>query len=126
LFKDGHTPASALHTHEDELYLQAANKHELLELLADRAENPDYEYVFNLFRQFRETELGARNGKSMFDRLATVVEEYNNSGLGKAALQEYDAHIGNSFILCIVTNLMSRVHEKVVQAGILSMRTFFY
>jgi hypothetical protein len=122
LFKDGHTPASALHTYEDGLYLQAANEDELLELLADRAENPDYGYVVNLFRQFRETELGGRNGNSMFDRLEIVVEDYNNSGFGKAALQKYDAHTGRPFILCIVTNLMSRVHEKIIQAGTLSIQ----
>ena len=121
LFKDGHTPASALHTYEDELYLQAANEYKLLELLADRTENPDYGYIVNLFRQFQETELGAQNGKLMFDRLAIAVEDYNNSDFGKAALQEYDSHTGKPFILSIVTNLMSQVHEKVIQAGILSI-----
>jgi hypothetical protein len=38
-------------------------------------------------------------------------------GQGKAILQEYDAHAKKAFILCIVTNLMYRVHEKVLQAG---------
>ena len=46
-----------------------------------------------------------------------MVQNYNNSGQGKAALQEYDVHIGKAFILCIVTNLMCRVHKKVLQAG---------
>ena len=32
-------------------------------------------------------------------------------------MQEYDARSGKAFILCIVTNLMARVHEKVIQAG---------
>jgi hypothetical protein len=46
-----------------------------------------------------------------------MVQDYNSSGQGKAILQEYDAHTGKAFILCIVTNLMCRVHEKVPQAG---------
>jgi len=46
LFKDGHSPSSVLYTHEDELYLSAVNEQELL---ADRANNPDYSYVSNLF-----------------------------------------------------------------------------
>ena len=53
----------------------------------------------------------------MFERLAEVVENYNRLGNGKAVLQEYDARVGKAFILCIVTSLMCRVHEKVSQAG---------
>src|SRR2546421_12731019 len=53
----------------------------------------------------------------MFERLAEVVENYNSSGNGKAVLQEFDADVGKSFILCIVTDLMCRIHEKVPQAG---------
>ena len=53
----------------------------------------------------------------MFERLAITVENYNKSGQGRAILQEYDANTKKSFILCIVTNLMARVHEKVRQAG---------
>jgi len=61
--------------------------------------------------------LGGRNGELMFKRLEVVVRDYNASGLGKAALQEYDARVRKAFIICIVTELMSRVHEKVPQAA---------
>ena len=53
----------------------------------------------------------------MSKRLADIVQEYNSSGKGKAILQEYDAHAEKAFILCIVTNLMFRVHKKVLQAA---------
>jgi len=86
-------------------------------LLADRSTNPDYDYVFHLFQQYRETALGDRNGSLMFKRLVEVVNEYNNSGKGKAVLQEYDSRTGKAFILCVVTGLMSRVHEKILQSG---------
>lgn len=117
LFKDGHSPASAMYVYEDELHLGATNDQELLELLADRAKNPDYDFIAKLFQKYRETELGGHNGSSMFQRLAEVVNNFNNSGQGKAALQEYNADTGKSFILCIVTEFMCRVHEKVRQAG---------
>jgi len=52
----------------------------------------------------------------MFERLRSMVEEYNKSGRGKAALQEFDANTGKAFILCVVTGLMCRVHEKIPQA----------
>ena len=62
-----------------------------MEILADQAKNPGYDYVAKLFQQYRDNLLGSRNGKPMFERLAVVVEDYNKSGQGKAALQEYDA-----------------------------------
>lgn len=53
----------------------------------------------------------------MFRRLVDVVNEYNSSGRGKAILQEYDSRTGKALILCVVTGLMSRVHEKIPQSG---------
>src|SRR3954451_18707570 len=52
----------------------------------------------------------------MFERLRSTVEDYNNSGRGEAALQEFDANTGKALILCIVMGLMYRVHEKTPQA----------
>lgn len=86
-------------------------------MLSDRANNSDYDTIYHFFRKYRDTALGSRNGKQMFERLGSIVEEYNNSGQGKAVLQEYDVRTGNAFILCIVTGLMYRVHEKILQAG---------
>ena len=117
LFKDGHSASSALRAYEDILHLNATNEQELLEILADRASNPGYDYVAGLFQQYRKESLGSRNGESMFKRLKVAVENYNNSGHGKAVLQEFDARIGKSFILCIVTSLMYRVHQRVPQAS---------
>ncbi|GES92231.1 hypothetical protein GLOIN_2v1883854 [Rhizophagus clarus] len=117
LFKDGHSPSSALYVYQDKLHLEASDEQELIELLADRSVNPDYDYVAKLFQEYREAVLGSRNGKSMFSRLEEVIKDYNDSGLGNAILQEYDARTGKSFILCIVTGLMSRIHEKVPQAA---------
>ena len=117
LFKDGHSPSSALYVYQDELHLRANDEQELIELLADRSINPDYNYTAKLFQEYRKVALGSRNGESMFGRLTEVVKNYNDSGRGKAVLQAYDARVGKAFILCIVTNLMSRVHEKVPQAG---------
>src|SRR5205085_11987377 len=51
------------------------------------------------------------------NRLTEVIESYNNSDNGRAVMQMYDSQAGNAFILCIVTSLMCRVHEKVLQSG---------
>ncbi len=86
-------------------------------MLADHDNNLDYNYVINLFQQYRENTLGDHNGMKMFEYLAEMVENYNCSGNGKAVLQEYDARVEKAFILCIVTSLMCRIYEKVSQAG---------
>ncbi|GES88825.1 hypothetical protein GLOIN_2v1471620 [Rhizophagus clarus] len=61
-------------------------------------------------------QLAVVNGKPMFEHLASLVEDYNNSKDGKAAFQEYDTHNRKAFILCIVTGLICKVHEKALQA----------
>ena len=106
IFRDGHSPASALYTYEDELHILTLSDEELVEILADRAMNPGYDYVANLFKYYRNSQLGERNGTSMFQRLTEKVKNYNASGHGQAILQEYDSRTGKAFILCIVTGLM--------------------
>lgn len=53
----------------------------------------------------------------MFECLVEVIDNYNNSGNGKAIMQEYDAQVRKAFILCIVTSLMYCIHEKILQVG---------
>ncbi|CAG8803336.1 45644_t:CDS:2, partial [Gigaspora margarita] len=102
LFKNGHLLATARFTYEDSLHLQANNNQELMQWLADHAQNPNHNYVSNLFKEFH------KNYK---------VDSYNNSGKGHTILQEYDSQSKKAFILCIVTNLMVHVHERINQSG---------
>ena len=106
--------ASAIYA---ELHISAENDQKLIEMLADRATNSDYGYVARLFQEYRDNTLGSRNGRKMFERLAETIENYNKSDNGRAAMQEYDSQAGKAFILCIVTSLMCRIHEKIPQAG---------
>ncbi|RGB31967.1 hypothetical protein C1646_763435 [Rhizophagus diaphanus] len=73
LFKDGHSPASAMYDYEDALYLSATDEQELLVLLADQMTNPDYDYIAKLFHKYCEMALGDRNSTSMFKRLEKVI-----------------------------------------------------
>ncbi|CAG8673743.1 44306_t:CDS:2, partial [Gigaspora margarita] len=97
LFANRHSLATARHTYEDMIYLHSNNDQKLVQLSADRAQKPDY-------------------GKKNF-RLKHEVDNYNNSGQGCAILQEYNSQSSNAFILYIVTNLMSRVYEKIRQSN---------
>ncbi|PKY33800.1 hypothetical protein RhiirB3_453013 [Rhizophagus irregularis] len=117
LFGDGHSPASAIYSYEDSLHTTAESDQELLEMLADRAINPDYGYIVRLFHEYRNNTLGSHNGEKMFERLVEVIDHYNNSSNGRAIMQEYDAQAEKAFILCIVSSLMCRIYEKIPQAG---------
>lgn len=69
LFYDGHSPATALYTYQDELHISILSNEELIETLADCSLNPDYNYVKNLFNHYRDSQLGKKNGMPMFQRL---------------------------------------------------------
>ncbi|RIB21214.1 hypothetical protein C2G38_2177236 [Gigaspora rosea] len=79
MFCNGHSSASALYNHEDELHVSASSNENLIETLADRAVNPDYTYVLHLYEQYRNSQLGGPNGVSMFQRLSEEVLNYNLS-----------------------------------------------
>ena len=113
MFHDGHSPTTALYIYENELHISALSDEELVEILADHAVNLGYTYVKNLFKHYCSSQLNEWNRTSMFQRLNEEVINYNNSGLGQAILQEYDSRTGKAFILCIVTGLMKRVHERI-------------
>ncbi len=69
-----------MHVYENKIHFSITDDYELLELLADRTRNSDYDYIVKLFHKYHETELGGHNGGSMFKRLAEVVNNFNNSG----------------------------------------------
>ncbi|RGB27121.1 hypothetical protein C1646_769539 [Rhizophagus diaphanus] len=52
LFKDGYLSTSVMYVHEDELYLSSTDEQDLLVLLADRTNNPDYDYIAKLFQKY--------------------------------------------------------------------------
>ncbi|CAG8796506.1 1004_t:CDS:2 [Gigaspora margarita] len=91
LFNMGHSAATTRYLYGDELHLSASNDDELVRLLADRSINPDGTFVKNFYNQFRIAQL--------------------------AMLQTYNSSTSTPFILCIVTNLMKSVHEKILIAG---------
>ncbi|EXX52803.1 uncharacterized protein OCT59_026891 [Rhizophagus irregularis] len=90
-----------MYAYEDALYFSAADEQELLVLLADRATNPDYDYIAKLFQKYRETALGDRNGTSIFKRLVEVINNYNKLSHGRVILQKYDSHTENTLFFAL-------------------------
>ncbi len=142
LFRKGHSASSAYHWYETKLFLDGGEDQLLL---ADRATNPTKSDVSRLYEQWRKTELGADNGKALFDQLHMEICSYNeaNSGSGgQAKLQCYENEVSTlentdsesdvdekppqkkkkvlrsqPMIIAICTPLMCRVHRNIQQAG---------
>ncbi len=64
LFRKGHTASSAPHWHETKLFLDSC-VYRLL--IADRATNPTNLDISGLYIEWQKKELGADNGKPLFD-----------------------------------------------------------
>ena len=73
LFKLGHSQASAHLEYETTLML----KIETPQALADKSINPKVSDVYNIFNVWRKTNLGAENGKYVFEELERRVAIYN-------------------------------------------------
>ena len=142
LFSSGHSVATARHTYETRMMLEADEEEEMVKL-GDRAFNPNPQDVSRLYDEWRTKELGPKNGCEMFKKLDEMIENYNKSSGGKIVMQKYatemydeKAEVSESDVndenepprkkrksvpsplnVAICTPLMARVHENIPQAG---------
>ena len=111
-FEQGMSATEAFHHHENQLMRDPVT----LMLLADRKICPSLRDVNNMYEKWLIENKGPSNGPEMFDRLETLVQEYNTKHTdvgGKCFLERYKDDGGNKqqLVLSICTPLMSRVHE---------------
>jgi hypothetical protein len=94
--------------------------------LTYRSINPKLSDVYNLFKKWRESNLGVQTGEQMFAelerRVCTYNEAYREDG-GNAVVQRFhkggegqDENVDQPLILAICTPLMARVHKHIQQA----------
>ena len=111
-FAQGMSASEAFHHHETQLMRDPVT----LMLLADRRICPSLRDVNNMYENWLIENKGPSNGPEMFDRLETLVQEYNKKHAevgGKCFLQRYknDGGYEQHLVLSICTPLMSRVHK---------------
>ena len=111
-FAQGMSASEAFHHHETQLMRDPVT----LMLLADRRICPSLRDVNNMYEKWLIENKGPSNGPEMFDRLETLVQEYNKKHAevgGKCFLQRYknDGGYEQHLVLSICTPLMSRVHK---------------
>ena len=108
--------------------------------MADRAINPTKTDISRLYQEWRSKELGAENGKALFDKLDAEIALYNDAHFsqgGQAKLQVFQCEASSTdsdseaeltvpvsrtrkrsqpMIIAICTQLMSRVHQNIQQS----------
>ena len=137
LFEMGHSASSAHHWHETKLFLDEGEDQYLL---ADRAFNPTKPDISKLYEEWRQQNMGADNGKELFNKLDAEIKAYNNMSGGRAKLQVFQSGVNDDcvysssdseerkppkkkkrrsqpMVIAVCTPLMCRVHENVQQAG---------
>ena len=116
-FERGMSASEAFHHHETKLMRDSIS----IMLLADRKYCPSLTDVNYMYGKWQLQRKGALNGKSMFNTLANIIEDYNNKNAtkgGKCFLQTYQQSENSEqpLIVAICTPLMGRVHQ-LRQAG---------
>ncbi len=58
MFCNRYFSAFILYAHKDKLYISILSDENLIKILADCAINPKYNYIANLFKHYRNSQLG--------------------------------------------------------------------
>ncbi|KAK3916852.1 Uracil phosphoribosyltransferase, partial [Frankliniella fusca] len=108
MFKNGHSPASALRTFQYDLQVEQGD--DFWKVLADGALCPNEQWCYyQYYKQFGEA-YGAPDGTLMVASLQKAIEQYNlNAGSCCAAMKQ----IGDDVVVALCTPLMKRVHKHL-------------
>ena len=115
LFRQGHSPSSALHClktdlliqHGDDYYLYAADGHYI----------PSLSVVSKLFTKEFTAEYGGTSGTDMFLSVEQLLKSYDENNVCKSVF----GHVGSNYFVALCTALMTRAHELLPQTSELVM-----
>ena len=114
LFKQGGTPSSV---HDEYLQLMENRyKEDFQRVSADRSICPDYRYIFNQYKIYKDKIFGKINSAETFKRAEEKIKQFNEeSGANVAKIKQ----INNEGDYCVVVcdNFCRRVHKYVPGAG---------
>ena len=113
LFRCGNSTATAQHTYEIRMMLEA-DEEEAMVMLSDRACNPNPQDVSRLYDDWRKEDLGPENGNDMFRKLDEMIKSYNETTGGKIVMQKYAAELYDAEVSkCDTGNVTGFFCEKV-------------
>ena len=112
LFESGLSPANARKVFQEELKTKYGE--DWLRISSKRSLNPDANYVSRLHTFFFKDRFGSINGPDAFQMAQEFIEKYNKeNGQNVASIEQ----IEDSVIVCVVDELMRRVHAATPQSS---------
>uniref|UniRef100_A0A7M5V8P8 MULE transposase domain-containing protein n=1 Tax=Clytia hemisphaerica TaxID=252671 RepID=A0A7M5V8P8_9CNID len=118
LFQKGYTPGLAYREMMQDLKSKSTDDLDLHLKLADRSQMPRRRDFNNLYTDYHRRLFGTANIKEMFKNLEERISSFQQSNPDNLVkLQHFNAEENVPLILCIITPLMQRVHEKVPTAA---------
>lgn len=113
LFKSGHSPASALRTHQYDIQMEAGE--EFYKVLGDGRECPNLQWCYFQYYKIFEQAYGAADGDAMLKSLSQAIEKYNSEcGSVCAASKKFD---DSDYLVVLCSPLMKRVHKYLKSSG---------
>jgi len=115
LFRQGHSPSSALHCIKTDLLIEHGDDYYLF--AADGFYAPSLSVVSKLFSKEFVSEYGSNKGFDMLASLEAQVKQYNDQGVCKAQF----GRVGDNYFVSLCTSLMARAHKFIPQTSELVM-----
>ena len=114
LFKEDHTPSSAL-AHYKKNICSTVGKNDIMGTLADRSIVPDYFWAFHFYSKYVEDHFGSVNGPEALNRAKDRIDSYNEKhGMILAKMEQLE---DGGMVVAICDKFCRRVHEYVHQSG---------
>lgn len=112
LFRKGHNPSSALQCLKTDLLLEHGEEYYKID--ADGYYVPSISVVSKLFQKEFSEIYGGMTDPEMFNGLEKLLADYTSASSGKAEFHRTED--GEHYFVVIVTPIMLRVHEHIVQS----------
>lgn len=103
-FSQGLSPTAAMQYHITRLEMDTTRERDLMETLADAAQNPKSSVVYSMYSEWRAANFGERCGDGMMSLLEQKLAAYKQEGADVKVCKEPMA-------IVIVTPLMKRAHQ---------------
>ena len=114
LFKQGGTPSSI---HDEYLRLmESKHKDDFVKVSADRSICPDYKYVFNLYKIWKDKAFGKINTPEAFRKAEQKICEFNEKS-GETVAKIKQLNDKGDYCVVVCDNFCRRVHRLVPAAG---------
>ena len=114
LFKQGGTPSSI---HDEYLRLmESKHKDDFVKVSADRSICPDYKYVFNLYKIWKDKAFGKINTPEAFRKAEQKICEFNEKS-GETVAKIKQLNDKGDYCVVVCDKFCRRVHRLVPGAG---------